>query len=114
MLLFDDNDQAQEFVEMGLHTSDPTAYKIVGLYPIPTLVCDCKGDKGVKEGGKRIVRGGKLGWWVHKECGKPVKHSYQSPKNLVDADWSTKQDPQVMFRGQIAFKYGMGKLPDAP
>lgn len=123
VLLFEDNEACEAWVEesqendgrfmVGGGEDGPThqgSFKVVGLYPIPTMICTCDAPPG----GKRIVRGAKLGWWVHNTCGKPVSNSYQAPKNLVDPDWTYKQEPTVLFRGQVAFKYGMGKLPDAP
>jgi len=102
VLYFEDNTQAEEYVESGLHATDPDAYYIVAMFGVPTQFCECPkidppGTVGGRQGGRSIARGAKLGWWVHAACGKPTQYSYQSPKNLLTVQGPAPLKPQWTF-----------------
>ena len=67
VLKFDDNDDAEAFVQLALR--DPIKeYEAMGLFAGPTQFCTCTGGRG------RIhswTRGQRFGWWVCKSCKKP-------------------------------------------
>lgn len=78
---------------------------VAGLFPLPTVFCSCPNDQGERsQGGKRITRGAKLGWWVHRECGRPLQGSWQSPRNLIQPDWS-ERSPEFMFQPKITWTH---------
>lgn len=115
-LYFEDNEDADRFVE-GVESgqiwiSDAPAPrgKVTGLFAVPTKFCECTKEES-EQGGKRIARGGRLGWWVHRKCGKPLTNSWQSPNNLLPEEMKSR-DPWVQVNW--TFKFGLGLLPDTP
>ncbi len=84
-LYFEDNSDADLFLEdlskiQGYYeyNSAPIA---VALFAVPTMFCECP-ENPTKP--RRQVRGSKYGWWVHKDCGKPMANSFQHPRNLLE------------------------------
>lgn len=97
LIEFDDNNDAETFVKaveevQGIlvttqHPKIPDQYGVVkpshdyrirGLYAKPTRFCECS-DVLFNERRK----GAKLGWYVHPTCGRPVRGSWQWPRNLL-------------------------------
>lgn len=74
----DDNEVADAFISEPME-----GISFVGMFGIPTKFCECEHSL-IKP--RKILRGSKMGWWVHKDCAKPVKDSYQHPRNLLDPD----------------------------
>jgi len=68
--------------------------KVVGLFAKPIKFCECP------KPGDRQVRGAKFGWWVHAECGKPMKGHCQHPRNLLEPDdFKPKPDERWGYLG---------------
>lgn len=89
---FDDNAQAEAFV--AKINSDPTRkFRVRWLFAQPRKFCECPAGATSRDG-KAIVKGEKLGWWVHNECGRPITGNYQSPYNLLDPDLAIKLPSQ--------------------
>lgn len=68
VLDFDDNEQAEEFIESG-------KYNVVGLFARPSLFCDpSDGHTGGRgKTGRGWTKGKKYGWWVCAVCKKPSR-----------------------------------------
>lgn len=98
---FEDNDMAERAMQEGL-----TGGKVNGLFAVPTKFCDCPHNSPAQI--RLIARGAKLGWWVHKGCGKPLHNSWQSPRNLLDPDMR-ERDPYI--KCTWTFKYNPGVAP---
>lgn len=108
-LFFEDNDEADEFLS-GLRedvNNEVLDCSVYGLFGVPTKFCECPHNNQTNP--RRIARGGKLGWWVHRECGKPLKNSWQSPRNLLDPDMR-ERDPYI--KPTWTFKYNPGLVPE--
>ena len=92
LVQFDDNGEADAFVKalsieggvffMGAdgHFRNSTVEKVnvLGVFAKPSKFCECA------KPGDNLVRGAKLGWLVHRGCGKPLKNKWQHPRNLID------------------------------
>lgn len=94
LLEFDDNEAAEVFVQtIQEQNKQPTKLdyellaklvpaltaRVRGFFFMPTQFCECPpSDKSVK--------GAKWGLWIHRDCGKPKKGSWQHPKNLLDPE----------------------------
>lgn len=102
VLYFEDNTDAQKLInhvriegavvtyEYWSHDGTPRDESqrlkatVLGLFALPTNYCTCEGDLGSDVRHKLHVQGGKLGWWVHKTCGKIRPQSFQpNPNNLL-------------------------------
>jgi len=70
--------QVQDSLVYG--TIDKAKVFVRGLFAKPTKFCECANP------GDKSVRGAKLGWWVHKDCGRPKANQWQHPKNLLAGD----------------------------
>jgi len=118
VLRVEDNARAEELARQLVTDGGVTTYaspaddlpevleaSVVGLFAIPTKFCECtEPDEGLlaSMGGRRITRGEKLGWWIHRGCGRPIKGSWQSPRNLIDSNWSHR-DPEFMFQPKLTW-----------
>ncbi len=85
-LYFEDNEKGERFAEQMKDADSkgvpfPSGGQIVALFAVPTMFCECP-ENPTKP--RRQVRGSKYGWWVHKECGKPMANSFQHPRNLLE------------------------------
>ena len=85
-LLIKDNDLAESFVETLQHPEKGVQFPPMGTVPlamfaVPTLECECP-----KEDKMRIALGQTYGWWVHRDCGRVLPNSWQSPRNLLASD----------------------------
>jgi hypothetical protein len=95
LLRFDDDDQADHFVEaikqndVFFSHKNPdgtgnygyiTGVQPVGVFQSPTKFCDCENKLAPS------VRSKKYGWWVHPHCRKPKAGISQQPKNLLYPD----------------------------
>lgn len=56
--------------------------RIAGLFRAPTSWCTCPVPEGYHP--HEVVRGSRLGWWVHKFCRKARPGSHQL-QNLIEA-----------------------------
>jgi hypothetical protein len=104
-LYVEDNEAAEAFVQETIETEGRFSCVVsdmnetiegkmvpVALFAVPTQYCECdkagldagKIASGQPADGKGIARGAKLGWWVHRTCGKPVYKGWQSPRNLLE------------------------------
>lgn len=97
VLYFPDNDIADDYVKVHTERKDVFQgdvmydFQVTGLFGIPTQFCECPPERD-----KKIARGAKMGWWVHRDCGKPVRDSWQSPRNLLTAQSDPREaDPEV-------------------
>lgn len=93
VLYFPDNAVADDYVKMYTEKDDDAEleFEVMGVFGIPTQFCECPPERD-----KKIARGEKMGWWVHRDCGKPVRDSWQSPKNLLTAQSDPRGlDPEV-------------------
>lgn len=78
---------------------------VAGLFPLPTVFCICPNDPGERgQGGKVITRGAKLGWFIHRVCGRPIIGSWQSPRNLIQPEWS-ERSPEFMFQPKLTWTH---------
>jgi len=93
LIEFEDNEAAEGFYETILSGQDTSGAKmrVAGVYMKPTQYCECSNPS------EKSVRGSKWGLWVHKDCGKPKKGMWQSPRNLlVDGEKPAKRN--MMFQ----------------
>jgi hypothetical protein len=69
------------------------AAKVRALFAKPTKFCDCvKADDN-------SVKGAKLGWWVHRKCGKPKHGVCQHPRNLLLPEGPTDPKNRDLYLG---------------
>ena len=77
----DNNDSADALVtKLG----KVRGMRVAGLFGVPTKYCDCPKDDGYHQG-RDIVRGAKLGWWVHYKCRRARRGTHQL-ENLIAPD----------------------------
>lgn len=82
----DDNDSADRLIDK---VSWIKGMRVAGLFGVPTRHCDCPKDGGYH--GNDIIRGAKLGWWIHRKCRRARRGTHQL-ENLVhpsDRDYSS-------------------------
>jgi hypothetical protein len=82
VLEFDDNDDANSFVEEMLQDHEG----VVGVYAKPTLFCPAGGCSTGRI--KSFVQGVNLGWWVCSNCKKPsraVEGDEQLMRSVIDS-----------------------------
>lgn len=109
VLRVEDNAVADQLVE---EFRQDTRSKVFGLFALPTVFCDCDSDNSSRAaGGKRITRGGRLGWFVHRGCGRANRGSWQSPRNLLEPDWSPAA-PEFMFLPKLTWTHALN-APEA-
>lgn len=66
---FDDNDAADRMrAQIDTATEAGKGMRVAGLFAVPTSWCICPQSDGYYA--NEVVRGSKLGWWVHKACRK--------------------------------------------
>lgn len=72
-----DNDETCDKLKQTIDqaTSSGKAYRAVGEFKKPTSWCGCPRPAGYYK--NEIARGGRFGWWVHRECRKPRLGSHQ-------------------------------------
>ncbi len=82
-LYFEDNGDADKFIEEWNEPTDAiSGRELVALFAVPTQFCECPHDDRTNP--RRQVRGQKYGWWVHRDCGKPLVNGFQHPRNLLE------------------------------
>lgn len=99
VLLFDDDNQAGEFVQAvgrpggffylkgdghfdtANNDEDASQVRVQGVYQRPTKFCDCP-----PEADPKVVKTKVHHWAVHTKCKKPLRNSFQHPKNLHGID----------------------------
>jgi hypothetical protein len=117
-LLIDDNDEAQAYID---HIKDQEPYIVravpLAMFAVPTQYCECPQPMLNNADNRfKTTRGANLGWWIHRDCGKPLENSWQSPKNLltpagehsrIHVNW-TYQPPLI---GQTGLKENSSSMP---
>jgi hypothetical protein len=83
LIAFDDDSTADSFAN-SLKSPDTTVH-LVSVHKRPTQFCECPNPPD------RSVRGEKWGWWVHRDCGRPKKGMWQTPKNLLAPNESARE-----------------------
>jgi hypothetical protein len=82
----DDNEVAQKLMNKF---ENVRGLRIAGLFGPPTTWCGCPKSDGYHK--DQIVRGGKLGWWVHRSCRRARKGTHQLTNLIWPADRSYGQ-----------------------
>jgi hypothetical protein len=64
--------------------------RIAGLFAAPTSWCSCPKSEGYHK--NEVVRGSKLGWWVHRVCRKarPGTHNLANLITVTDRDFGVE------------------------
>lgn len=78
VLTFDNDIEADAFVNSINEGGKEASIRVIGIFKRPTIFCTCTvtSEKG--------VRGAKYGWWLCRNCGKPVKGRWIYGHNLMD------------------------------
>lgn len=74
----DNNDSAESLIT---RVSQIRGMRVAGLFGVPITYCDCAQDDGYH--GNDVVRGSKLGWWVHRKCRRARRGTHQL-ENLIN------------------------------
>lgn len=74
----DDNEAANRLMTK---LSQLKGMRIAGLFGVPQQYCECPKDEGYHQD-KMVVRGSKLGWWVHRTCRRARRGTHQL-QNLI-------------------------------
>lgn len=102
LLRFEDDNEAEAFIERTVEYPTDIDVGVVGQYKIPTRFCTCEMSP---EEQKRTVeqRGKKYGWFLRPCCGKPSKYSGQVPVNILPLDTEAEGDPN--FKDHVLCVY---------
>jgi hypothetical protein len=106
LVQFDSDDAADAFTNMIMQEAerDPSMH-VRATFKKPTAFCDCPPSAN-------SVRGVKWGWWLHKDCAKPKRGSWQHPRNLLDPiDKPAAQRDIYLGVVEGGPKYGKGEDP---
>lgn len=68
-----------------------TTVSVRAAFQKPTRFCECVRSEREKLEEPQ-ARGKKYGFWVHRECGKPVRGNWQHPRNLLDPRPTIERD----------------------
>lgn len=76
LIEFDDNDSADRMrAQIDTAEANGKNFRVAGMFTPPTRWCVCPESGGYHK--EEVVRGGKLGWWVHIACRRARKGTHQ-------------------------------------
>lgn len=96
----DDNDQADKLCEYIAKGNNNYGMRIAGLFGVPTKWCDCHPTEDYHK--NEVVRGKKLGWWVHRLCrrARPGTHNLENLITLADRSYGVDKG-RVMLASTV-------------
>ncbi len=81
LIEFDDNTSADRLrAQIDAASAAGKGMRVAGLFGVPTVWCECPKLGGYHN--HEVVRGGKMGWWVHRACRKARVGTHQL-ENLI-------------------------------
>lgn len=91
LIEFDDNNAAERmWGQIDAATQAGKGMRVAGMFGVPTQWCKCPTSDGYHK--HEIVRGAKLGWWVHKLCkrARPGSHNLQNLIRPADRSYGVE------------------------